>query len=58
MELPLVILVTLIGGTEELVFSGLPLGEVMARLTAPLALRPFAASSPVALAEMELDAGN
>lgn len=55
-------LVILTGGTEELVFSWVPLsvGEVTALLTAPLAVRRFAVavSLPAALAEMEHDAGN
>lgn len=62
MELPLVILVTLTRGTEELMFSWVPLGvgEVTALLTALLAVMHFmmAVSTPAALAEMERDAGD
>lgn len=62
MEPPLVILVTLTGGTEEVVFSWVPLGvgEVTALLTAPFAVGHFTAavSPPAVLAEMKHDAGN
>lgn len=56
----MIILVTLTGGTEEVVFSWvlLGVGEVTALLTAPL-VRHFtvAVSPPAALAEMEHDDG-
>lgn len=57
MELPLVVLVTLNGGTEERVFSWVPLGvcEVTALLSVPLAVTVLPLE---ALAEMEHDAGN
>lgn len=62
MELPFVVVVTLTGGTEEQVFSWVPLvvGEVTALLTAPFAVRDFtvAVSPLAALTEMEHDAGN
>lgn len=57
-ELPLIILVTLTGGTEELVFGGILLGvdEVMTLLTAAL-VRHFAMAvlHTAALAEMRHD---
>lgn len=58
----MVSLVTLTGGTEELVVSWVlrGVGEVTALFTAPLAVRNFtvAALPPAALAETEHDAGN
>lgn len=60
MELPLVILVTLTGGTEELLFSWVPqdVGEVTA-LTAAFTVGHLtvAVLPPAALAEMERDTG-